>query len=480
MILKKIKSSSFAKHGIVYALGNAINSLLAFFLLPLYLRNLTVEEYGIYGLLLIIIQVVSRFGNLGIESSMLRSSYDYEDAKSKGRVYFTSLAMMLVSLSLIGLVMLLFQKNASQLLFNTNGYESLILLAVAIGSMRALRKLPQSILRIYKRSIQYIFLEIVNFVVGISILIYLIEFRRMGLDGLMIGTFYSMIFNTLIFALVVFKYYSFGVLKNEIVKQIRFGLPMIPAAVASLLFLASGRFILEEYHSLEAVGIFTLSVQLAGMLETFFGGPVKLSWQPYYLENYKKENSKQNFGKIINGVAGVSLILSVSMAYFAEPLFTIFAKPKYLQAIRYLPYLLMLYSFWTLVPIYNGGVIATRKTSFIMKNFIFGAFVVVIGSLVFIPVWDVAGAIAALGVAYTSMFINIQWYNSKLGHSYVDWNRHWWIYGLGFGFLFVSHFLFGISGITSFLVRIGAVSLFIFIILKSSKVGLRSAVKAIR
>jgi len=363
-----------------------------------------VAEYGIYGLLLIIIQVVSRFGNLGIDSSMLRSSYDFKDEESRGKVYFTSLVMMVTVLIVVVVLIILIRKPISRAVFNDTAYSNMIAYAVVIGALRAIRNLPQTILRIYKKSALYITMEVINFVVGLAILIYLIEYRGLGLYGLILGTFYSMIFNTVLFAIVVMKYYRVGLIWSEISKQIKFGLPLVPAVVSSLLFLASGRFLLGKFHTLEAVGIFTLSVQLAGMLETFFGKPIKLSWQPYYLENFDKENIRDHFARITGIVAAISIFIATTMAFFAEPIFSLFAKPSYMVAAKYLPYLLSLYAFWTLVPIYNGEVIATRKTSFIMKNFAMGAVISLLSGIALIPRLGIYGAIISLALAYITMF----------------------------------------------------------------------------
>jgi O-antigen/teichoic acid export membrane protein len=343
MVLKSILS--FTKQASIYGVGNAINSVLAFFLIPLYLRNLTIEEYGVYGLLIIVIQIVTRFGNLGIEASMMRSFYDYQNKKDQGKVLMTSFIMMISTLFVISLLSVILNDLINLFLFSENNYSNLIVYSVFIGALRALRKLPQSILRIKTKSVLYTTLEVVNFAVGLSVLIYLLEFKDLGLEGLIYGTFISMIFNTVVFYSFVIKYYTIGFLSDEVKKQLKFGIPLLPAAVSSLIFVFSGRYFLEHYHSLELVGIFTLLFQLAGMLETFMGQPIKLAWQPYFLENYKETGSEVLFKNIVKIIAIASLFIALCMSLFAEPLFNLLAKPSYLQAVKYLPIMLIFYSF---------------------------------------------------------------------------------------------------------------------------------------
>jgi len=474
MVLKSILS--FIKHTSIYAIGNAINSVLAFFLIPLYLRNLTIEEYGIYGLLIIVMQIVSRFGNLGIEASMMRSFYDYETVNNQGRVLTTSLSMMLTVLLVIISISVFLDELINDLLFSDNNYSNLILYSIIIGALRALRKLPQSILRIKNKSVLYTTLEVINFVVGLSLLIFLLEIKNYGLKGLIVGTLCSMIFNTVVFYSFVIKYYRFGFIISEVTKQLKFGAPLLPAAVSSLMFVFSGRFFLEHYHSLELVGVFTLLFQLAAMLETFMGQPIKLAWQPYFLKHFKENDSKNIFKNIVKIVAIASISIAICMALFAEPLFSLFAKPDYLQAVKYLPIMLIFYSLWSIVSIYNGGVIATRKTTFIMVNFFIGAVISLMLSWFLIPEYKVLGAVIALCLSYLIMFINIQWFNYKLGFDYADWKSHWIVYLIGAFYLLISTLFYGNTGVLIFLMRLLVVisfpvTLYIFGILSNKQLN---------
>lgn len=454
MITMLPKIIDFFKHGSIYAVGNGINSILAFFLIPLYLRNLSVKEYGVYGLLMIVMQFVSRFGNLGIEASMMRSYYDYDNEKKQGEVFCTSTLMMLGSVSIIILLISLFSNIFSGLLLSTNQFSSLIIYSAIIGGLRALRLIPQGILRIKERSITYITLEILNFAFGLTVLIYFLEFLNLGLVGLIYGTVLSMGFNTIIFNAFVFKYYSIGFLFEEVTKQIKFGLPMVPAAASSLILIFSGRFFLEKFHGLELVGIFTLSYQLASMSETFIGQPVKLVWQPFYLDNFKNKNSKNLFSNIVDIVAILSVTISLLMAVLVEPLFHLFDKPSYFESIKYLPYLLIFISFWSLASLYGGGIIATRKTSFVMYNFMIGAVISYLLSWALIPEFMIIGAILSLGVAYFIMFTSIQLFNSYHRYEYVYWKKHWLIYFVGTIYIIITTFLYGNTGITNLTLRL--------------------------
>jgi len=434
-------SKNFAKDTILYALGNNLNTLLAFFLIPIYIRNLSVTEYGVYGLLMVVVQGMSRFGNLGIESSLMRSYFDYESPKEKGKVLFTSLTLIISFLSVISLILIVSDEIITQAMFEGNfNYKYLFHCSIAIGALRTIRKIPQAILRLKQKALLYTVLEVLNFIIGCAIIIYLVEIKKLGLKGLVEGTLLSMIFNIGTLGIVTLRYFKFGVIKGEVIKQLKFGIPLVPAAASSTVITSSTKFFLQTFHSLELVGIFSLATQITGMLETFIGQAIKLSWKPFILKNYRKESFKNSARTITNITAILSISAAILISVFSESFFAILAKDEYMETIIYLPLLLIPQSFWCLVPLYNSGVFISRKTTFIMNNFIIGSVFLVIISYLLIPRLGIYGAIISTAASYFLMFTRLVFYNSNLGYQFVE-RKHWLIYLIGTVFIIGTYII---------------------------------------
>ena len=429
---------NFLKTSSIYALGNSLNIALAFFLIPIYISNLSIQEYGVYGLLMIIVQAISRFANLGLESAMMRSYYDYSDS-NKGKVYTTSLVLLSIIITVIIILGLLFSNQINNLFFSSASIElSFIYYALGIGGLRALRKIPQTILRIEDKPYQYIGLEIFNFIFGFFLIIYLMEILNLGLYGLLLGTFISLAFNVSFLMAFTIRYFKFGFLQKEIIKQIKFGAPLVPSAGSALILVGSGRFFLERFHSLELVGIFTLAAQVGGISETLFGQALKLSWRPFYFKNYKNKTLVSHFEKLTNNVAILSSTSNIAIALFILPFLELFGKTDYLNSSSFIPLFLLYQTFWSIVPIYNGGVAAARKTTFVMVNFAGGALINIILNVLFTPKFGIYGVAMITIITYLIMFISIQLYNAKLGFMYVKWKKHWMIFGIAGIYILMS------------------------------------------
>lgn len=86
----------FFKHSSIYAIGNIINRIGAFVLLPVYTNYLTVTEYGIIEIFYVISSVISGFLAIGLAHATLRFYYEYEQQDDRNAVVSTNLIGSLV------------------------------------------------------------------------------------------------------------------------------------------------------------------------------------------------------------------------------------------------------------------------------------------------------------------------------------------------------------------------------------------------
>jgi len=96
----------FFKHSTIYAIGNIVNRLGAFLLLPVYTNYLAVAEYGALELFYATAAVISSFVSVGIAHATLRFYYNYKESNDRKAVvstnYLTSLAITILGGLLIG------------------------------------------------------------------------------------------------------------------------------------------------------------------------------------------------------------------------------------------------------------------------------------------------------------------------------------------------------------------------------------------
>ena len=73
----------FFKHTSIYAIGNIINRIGAFILLPVYTNYLSVSEYGIVEIFYVISSVVSGILAIGLAHATLRFYFEFNDESDR-------------------------------------------------------------------------------------------------------------------------------------------------------------------------------------------------------------------------------------------------------------------------------------------------------------------------------------------------------------------------------------------------------------
>jgi len=74
----------------IYAIGNTLNRLGGFLLLPLYTRHLSVSEYGTLEFIYAVSSIVGGILSVGIASATLRFYFDYEAEADRNAVISTN------------------------------------------------------------------------------------------------------------------------------------------------------------------------------------------------------------------------------------------------------------------------------------------------------------------------------------------------------------------------------------------------------
>jgi O-antigen/teichoic acid export membrane protein len=432
---------SFGKHGIIYAVGSTLHSLLAVFLIPLYTRYLDPSDYGVLGLLMVVSSISGLLALSGGSGAMIRSFYDYDTDEGKKVVFSTTFYWVLFNGILITLFCSIIYNKISNLIFSNEDTGILILLMTITGAVGALKMIPQNIFKLYKKSLLYITLETSTFIVGVLFILYFVIIKQLGLFGVVAGLLLSSILSFLILFVFILNKIVLKVDFKELKKQFIFGVPLIFAGFSSILFSFSSRFFIKHYHSLEIVGIFTLSQQITGVMITLFNVPLKMIWGPVFLENYKKTGHERFFKYATDYVFFIALSLSLGIAIFSKDLLFFIAPIQYQNASSIIPILLLGILFWSTNPMFNGGIIAERKTKFIAVNFFFGAIVNIILNILLIPKWGMYGAAWASTVSYLLMFINIILYNNKLGFIFIHLKRNIKLLGVALIIYYCSTFI---------------------------------------
>ena len=127
--MKESKQRIFVRGSLIITVSNILLKGVTFLLLPLYTRYLTPEMLGVSDSVTTFTAFVFPILVLGLDSAFGAFYYDRDSREYRMKI-FNTIEYALIFTGMLSLLLLIFAKTISQVLFGTGDYQILILLAV--------------------------------------------------------------------------------------------------------------------------------------------------------------------------------------------------------------------------------------------------------------------------------------------------------------------------------------------------------------
>jgi O-antigen/teichoic acid export membrane protein len=238
-----------ARHSAVYGLGGIVSRVLAVFLLPLYTRFLDTDDLGAVGLIVALSAVLVTILRLGISSAFFRFYFDSPEPAQRRLVVRTSFWFTMASATLgLAAGVLLAQPIADLL-----GLDDANLVRAGFVGIWAQMNYEQltSLFRAEERSTAFVLASLANIAVTIGATIVLVVVWEQGALGVIVGNFTGTL--AIYLALLAVHREQLGLqFSRPLLREMnRFGIPLVPAALALIVVNFSDRFFLVHLASLD-------------------------------------------------------------------------------------------------------------------------------------------------------------------------------------------------------------------------------------
>jgi O-antigen/teichoic acid export membrane protein len=365
------------------------------FLLPVYLKLMTQDEFGLYGYILALIGVFSQILNFGLYLAQVKLFHDYTGEERRSLIF--SINVVLISFLIFFITPIYFFKLDRfivAILFsheiNYFGYRNLVFLAILV-SIYVL--MIQSYLMTSEKIKKYQLYNFLKLIFVNSIVISALWARNS--DSVMIRLKYGYL--TELVLLMGFGVYYIRQMNTRfnfqyVRKAIIISTPTMLSALLGMVFNFSDKFILEKYGNFKDLAVYNLGILLATIITLIFS-----SFQSVFLPFfYKEKDITKNFNKtkliLIRMVAifivlGMFILLGTRLAF----VFHIF-QPKYFTVLFILPILLLTQISQAMVLLLNNYIVYFEIV-YVGTVLVFVLSFLNIGlNLYFIPRYNIYGA----------------------------------------------------------------------------------------
>ena len=321
----------------MYGSSTVAGQLIAIFLLPIFTRVFSTEEYGVVALLALISLTLPPVGSLGMPSVVMRFLPHRKTPEEKGRLIGMTLvvaALASATLAAIGFALL---KPLTIMLIDNPEQSRLVAIVLTTSSLTAVADVPYAVLRSMRRTRLVAALQIAATLGGALTAIYLVVYLRLGLWGYFIGGLFVQVTVAAVKLAVVWRMIRFRYDADVMDKVVKYGLPVVPHRILGLVMVVWARYAVKNYLSLAEAGLYAVAAKVAKPLERLVGMFQK-AWTPFKMEeSANNDDAKRVFRTVFFGYATLLGFLWLGASLFGGPALKLLTPEPYWSATKLIP-----------------------------------------------------------------------------------------------------------------------------------------------
>ena len=409
-------------HSIVYGLGSLVARILAVLLLPLYTRYLDRDDYGLIETLVALSAVLIALVQAGMKSAFFRFYFDSPEDAHRVLVVRTAFWYTMASSTAVLLAGLAFAGDVSQLLFATGEHAGLVR-ASFVGLWAAMNyEQMGSLFRVEQRPVGFVAATLANVAITIAATVVLLVVFDQGAMGVIVGSFTGTI--VVYAALLAYRRYQLGLQFDRALfrEMNRFGMPLMPSALALWLMNFSDRFFLVKLSGTAEVGLYSIGVRLASAI-TLVVTAFRTAWPAFAYAIEDDREARRTYGFVLTYVVYVTCWMALALSLLAPWLLQVITTPQYYAAENVVAPLAFggaAFAAYVVVQIGIGRARRTRSNWLVTG----AAALLNVGlNLALIPSYGRLGAAIATVATYAALFVGMAWRAQRIYHVPYQWRR---------------------------------------------------------
>jgi O-antigen/teichoic acid export membrane protein len=411
-----------ARHSAIYGLGGVISRVIALFLLPLYTAYLDPADLGAVGVVIALNAVLVTVLRGGISSAFFRFYFDSAGPARRLLVLRTSFWFTMASATAGLAAGLVLAEPISTLL----GVDDPTLVRAAFVGLWAQMNYEQltALFRVEERSLAFLAASLANIAITVGATVLLVVVYELGPVGVVAGNFTGTL--AVYLALLGYRREQLGLhLDRSLLGEMqRFGLPLVPAALALIAIHFGDRFFLSHLADLAEVGRYELGARIASamvLLLTAF----RTAWPAFAYSIEDEDEARRTYGYVLTYLVLVASWLALALGLLAPWLVRVLAPTDsdYWPGGRVVAPLAFASAAYAGYIVVSIGIGRARKTGFNWVVTGLAALVNVALNLALVPRYGMEGSAAAMVAAYSVLFAVMAWHAQRTYPVPYQWRR---------------------------------------------------------
>jgi O-antigen/teichoic acid export membrane protein len=408
---------SLLKGSTYYSLANLIPQSLAFLVLPLYSKYMSVSDYGIVSAMETLAIALSAFICLSLDKAGHRLYFEHKKEGDKKR-FLSSLYIASLVITAFIFTCLLVARPLLQLLFDSIEFYPFFLVAILNVSLNVFSLIPTMFFQVSEQPKKYMYLRISRFSIQILLVLYLVVFREMGAFGHLVAELIGLIIFLPVYVLISARNFGFKFEYSYLKGVFSFALPLIPTLLMAWVLSLSDRVFIEQFLDLTALGTYSMGYRLS-MIYLLITGSIMLAYTPFFYRSaggYDSVEKSRLLNKLTVYLVHIFLLLYFLVSLFLKELVDVFLDDSYKDIHAVGRLLLVGHCISAIMSVSSGlSLLNSKRTMVILFVAFLAATVNILLNFYVINLFGIAGA-AYSSIVSTCVLFLLQYLASRQGY----------------------------------------------------------------
>jgi len=382
---------------ISYGVGKAAEALAAIILIPILTRMLSPAELGLWDISMTFMVLTATVASLGLEPALAAFYFHTQHLDERKAIASSAVQLRLISSLLIAAAVFAGAPAISKIIFATGAHAGLVRLVAGILFCFLFTSIIKQLFRMDFSPAKFNIVAVGNSILYIILAALLVG--TMGVSGVLFGALGAGICFVLVGSLLARGLLSFHFSTFELKGMLAFGIPLLPSLLAYWVIDFSDRYFLTHMASLEQVGIYSVGAKISSIVILFVTS-FQMAWAPVALSIQHQPDARKKYAQGMTFFLVASLAAAAAVAIFGKFILVILAQPKYYEAHKVVPPLVLATTAYGAFLIMNISLILTKKTVYTSIAIGAGALLNLLLNFLLIPKFQMMGAAVATLISY--------------------------------------------------------------------------------
>jgi O-antigen/teichoic acid export membrane protein len=412
------KIKELTKDTAIYGISTIVGRFLGFLLVPFYTHFISRSDMGIYTNIYAYLAFLNIFYIYGMDAAFMKFS-SLAPAEEKKQTFATAYLTVFLSTLLLSGALFLLRQPFVRLMEVPGLYRKLVYYVILILLFDTLALIPFANLRLERKAKKFAAIKLANILLNLGLnLAFFIRFH-LGIEAIFAANLIASAVTFLLLLPEIWPRLRLRIQRVQLRQMLRFGLPYLPASLASIMVQVIDRPIVLAMTDADTLGLYQTGYKL-GIFMMLVVSMFQYAWQPFFLNNAKENNAREIFAKVMTlFVLAASLLWVVVSLFITNAASWEFAPGRslieghFLPGLVVVPIILLAYLFNGIYVNLQAGLYIAEKTKYFPVVTAAGALVNVGANLLLIPRLGIAGAALATLASYVVMAAGLFYFAQK-------------------------------------------------------------------